>query len=492
MCAVYVPKKRRLHFNSALQERFKNVFGVMPTITDWCPSTVCPKCSMRLKRYNASSQQRAVRPTATTWHEPRNHPIDCYFCCVVVRGNRACKYPTGTVVTLGTWTCTRGRVKRRHAQTVQVQQELNRLVCEEHLSLRGCERVARRLKRLLACRLIRTSLYRCRGLTFRALYSNEDGVTYCNNVPALMASVRVQYSASEWRLFVDASKSSLKAVLLHNGNRYRPIPVAYTTSLRETYDSLRLLLNKVKYAEHQWLFCGDLKVIAIVSGLKPGYPRHPCFLCCWNSRAHHQSTQFWPERHEDVVGDYSVIHEALVPRAQILQPPLHIKLGVGSCIVRSLVKTPEILQFFCTLFPTLSVAKITAGVLNGPDIRTLFNHRNALADLLSTDQQECVDAYRDVCEGFLGNDRAVDYKVRVAKLLHALRTLNINMTLKVHLLHAHLDRFPRNCGEYSDEQGEHFHQLIKPFETRYKSRSVINMLADYCWSAAVLNLPRVP
>ena len=35
------------------------------------------------------------------------------------------------------------------------------------------------------------------------------------------------------------------------------------------------------------------------------------------------------------------------------------------------------------------------------------------------------------------------------------------MSIKVHFLHSHLDRFPENLGDVSDEQGERFPQGIK-------------------------------
>ena len=38
------------------------------------------------------------------------------------------------------------------------------------------------------------------------------------------------------------------------------------------------------------------------------------------------------------------------------------------------------------------------------------------------------------------------------------------MSIKKHFLH--LDRFPANCGDVSDDQGERFHQAIKEMERR--------------------------
>jgi len=34
------------------------------------------------------------------------------------------------------------------------------------------------------------------------------------------------------------------------------------------------------------------------------------------------------------------------------------------------------------------------------------------------------------------------------------------MSLKIHFLHSHLDFFPSNLGDFSDEHGERFHQDI--------------------------------
>ncbi|KAI6646369.1 hypothetical protein LOD99_9240 [Oopsacas minuta] len=45
----------------------------------------------------------------------------------------------------------------------------------------------------------------------------------------------------------------------------------------------------------------------------------------------------------------------------------------------------------------------------------------------------------------------------------------------------HLDRFPDNLGDMSEEQGEGFHQDINVMEQRYQGRWDTHMMADYCW-----------
>jgi len=52
----------------------------------------------------------------------------------------------------------------------------------------------------------------------------------------------------------------------------------------------------------------------------------------------------------------------------------------------------------------------------------------------------------------------------------------------MHFLHNHIDQFPGNLHDYSEEQGERFHQDIKEMERRYQGRWDVNMMADYCWT----------
>ena len=46
------------------------------------------------------------------------------------------------------------------------------------------------------------------------------------------------------------------------------IPIAYSVILRETYENLEFILDRIKYNEHEWQICVDLKVVAILNGCK--------------------------------------------------------------------------------------------------------------------------------------------------------------------------------------------------------------------------------
>ena len=53
------------------------------------------------------------------------------------------------------------------------------------------------------------------------------------------------------------------------------------------------------------------------------------------------------------------------------------------------------------------------------------------------------------------------------------------MNLKLHFLNFHLDYFPKNLGDCSEEQGERFYQDIKEIDRRSQGRRDINIMADY-------------
>ena len=56
------------------------------------------------------------------------------------------------------------------------------------------------------------------------------------------------------------------------------------------------------------------------------------------------------------------------------------------------------------------------------------------------------------------------------------------MSIEMHYLFSHSDRFPENLGVMSDEQRERFNQDMKEMETRYQGRWDAAMMADYCWT----------
>lgn len=116
----------------------------------------------------------------------------------------------------------------------------------------------------------------------------------------------------------------------------------------------------------------------------------------------------------------------------------------------------------------------------GPDIRKLLGD-DEFFECLTPEFATAWDCMKAVILQFLGKKRAANYRVLVSDMLDAFDVCNINMSLKIHFLHHHMDFFENQLATESDEQGEQFHQRIKEMEARYNGKCLKSMMADFCW-----------
>ena len=283
----------------------------------------------------------------------------------------------------------------------------------------------------------------------------------------LFKALNMSHCSDEWKLFIDSSKIGLKAVLLQNGNVLPSIPVAHSFGLKESGNSMKQLLQYIKYDTYKCNICADLQVIALLLGLQLKYTKFPCFMCEWDSRdkAHHYIERMWPAKKTLEPGHKSVKRYSLVESSRILLPPLHIKLGLMKKFIKTMDRTGTAFLYLRQKFPLLSDAKIREGVFTGPDIRSLFREE-VLERIITGDEQRACHAFRKAVTGFLGNRRADIYNDLVEELLSSYPKLGCNMSVKIYFLSSHLDFFPENCGSVSDEHGERFHQDIAGMEGR--------------------------
>jgi hypothetical protein len=81
--------------------------------------------------------------------------------------------------------------------------------------------------------------------------------------------------------------------------------------------------------------------------------------------------------------------------------------------------------------------------------------------------------------GFLGELKAANFTELVQDLMDSYEQLRCNMSLKMQFLFSHLDFFPLNCGDLSDEHGKCFRQDISVMQHRYKGKWSASMLGGY-------------
>ena len=365
------------------------------------------------------------------------------------------------------------------------QNDLSDLARDLGLSKLNSEILASRLEeRNLLKRGTNITYYRKREQDFVQYFSYEEDFVFCHDVDGLLKELGLQnYDPTEWRLFIDSSKRSLKCVLLHNTNVMGSVPIGHSVTLKEEYESIKKVIQLLNYQEHNWIICVDLKMVCFLLGQQRGYTKYPCFLCTWDSRARnkHWIQKKWPLRNELKPGDPNILHEPLVDRNKIVLPPLHIKLGLMKQFVKALPTNGQCFKFLTQKFPGITIEKIQAGVFDGPQIRKLMADEDFF-DSMNEVEKRAWSAFKRVVSEFLGNTKSEGYKTVVNDLLKSFKSLGCNMSIKLHFLNSHLDRFPENLGAVSDEQGERFHQDLKTMEERYQGRWDINMMADYVWS----------
>ena len=85
-------------------------------------------------------------------------------------------------------------------------------------------------------------------------------------------------------------------------------------------------------------------------------------------------------------------------------------------------------------------------------------------------------------KGFLGKTIDCNYQDLVEVMVQSFQALGTRMSIKVHYLFSHLERFFESFGDVSEEHRERFHQDIKIMEERYQGRWDAHMFSDYCWS----------
>lgn len=115
-----------------------------------------------------------------------------------------------------------------------------------------------------------------------------------------------------------------------------------------------------------------------------------------------------------------------------------------------------------------------------PQIREVILDTEVEAKLTSVELAEW-RSFKDVVDGFLGNKKAGNCKELVEKLIHDYQQLGAHMSLKMYFIHSHLDSFPENLGDVSDEHGERFHQEVSIMEQRYQVQYSPAMIGDFCW-----------
>ncbi|GBN34360.1 hypothetical protein AVEN_107476-1 [Araneus ventricosus] len=280
--SVVVKKAYHLYFGCKIGDQDK----------DWAPHVRCRTCATTLSKRFHGKIKAVPSAVPMIWREPTNHIDDCYFCMVppasggfnkkkkstiefpnILYALRPVPHGEGLPIPepptdfsissdeedldvshnspqASTSACGGSRndydfscfdeTSSPHKITSV---ELNDLVRDLDLSKSKAEILASRLQQWnLLEENVRVTSFRTRHLLFEYFFKKEESLVYCCDTDGLLKELCIVH---EWRLFIDASKLSLKAILLNNGNELPSIPVAHAVYMKETCHNLKQLLEMI-------------------------------------------------------------------------------------------------------------------------------------------------------------------------------------------------------------------------------------------------------
>ena len=110
---------------------------------------------------------------------------------------------------------------------------------------------------------------------------------------------------------------------------------------------IKTVIDQLKYHEHNWTICANLKMVNFLLGQQRGITKCSCFICIWDSKI--QSSV----------------------EKKIIFFPLHVNLGGIKQLVRALYTDGKWFQCVVSVLSALAFEKIKTVTFDGSQIRTL-------------------------------------------------------------------------------------------------------------------------
>jgi len=93
---------------------------------------------------------------------------------------------------------------------------------------------------------VRISVYRKRHEDLIQFFKTERGLVAWTDIDGLMQTLNINHNLLDLQIFIDSSKLSIKAVLLHNGNTLPSVPVwSFTVHNKESYENTKILMEAI-------------------------------------------------------------------------------------------------------------------------------------------------------------------------------------------------------------------------------------------------------
>ncbi|XP_058879386.1 uncharacterized protein LOC131736994 [Acipenser ruthenus] len=269
-------------------EAYKAYFGMPVGDQDkpWAPHFTCEHCKKTLEGWYRGEKRAMKFAIPRIWREPTDHSCNCYFCMVDPSKRRNGK--NAPAITYPDLPSSIAPVPHCHELPVPTppereqssleesskseseedvvdpddnfrggaeeripyypnQKDLNNLIRDLGLTKSNAELLTSRLKQWnLLDESVQVADQRKRHQPFSSFFTCQDGLCFCHNVTSLFEAIGITCNQNEWRLFIDSSSRSLKAVLLHK-NCHLGAPLVRLAGARDTTQQELCSENLSKY-----------------------------------------------------------------------------------------------------------------------------------------------------------------------------------------------------------------------------------------------------
>lgn len=298
VCGTFLAKNAKKHplkNRSRVKEAYLAYFGIQIGDQDkaWAPHVICEYCCRTLEGWFRGERRTMPFGVPRIWREPTDHHSDCYFCMVDPTKRRKGKnappieYPdipssmapvphnttdlpvpqppsrqpppedcptedreeaansdsddSEVQYTPSAGAHRRHRISRARCPYYPKQDDIDDLIREMALTKSNAELLISRLGQWdLLDESVQVTSQRRRHSGFSGFFRLSDGLCFCHDVRGLFEAMGIPCNVPDWRLFIDSSCRSLKAVLLHNTNKWPSIPLAHSVHMSENYDNVKV------------------------------------------------------------------------------------------------------------------------------------------------------------------------------------------------------------------------------------------------------------
>ncbi|KAK3774889.1 hypothetical protein RRG08_007248 [Elysia crispata] len=276
ICGSFMAPKQKRNISDFVKRAYFSYFKLKLGDQDktWAPHKVCHSCEESLRQWTKGKDKISFS-IPMVWREPRDHITDCYFCLTCVSGfstksRHLIQYPNldsairpvlyadddtrpvftelaslesddegSNVHDVAQQSSERNSDSDFELLSTELQTfsqaELNDLVRDLGLSKKLSELLASRLKeKNLLKAETKVTFFRDREKNLLEFFDCKSDFVYCCDIAGLVIVMGApRYDPTDWRLFIDSSKRSLKCVLLHIGNIFGALPIGHSELLKE-------------------------------------------------------------------------------------------------------------------------------------------------------------------------------------------------------------------------------------------------------------------